>query len=97
MRKIFATILLVVFVFYFTGCYTNTHIVGSGAQTNQVIEERQWYILFGLVPLNNVDTNSLSAGAQNYTIVTSQTALDIVIGMFTGIVTVYPRTVKVMK
>jgi len=39
----------------------------------------------------------MAGKADDYTIETSTQFLDFVIGAFTGIVSVYPRTVKVMK
>ena len=58
---------------------------------------RQWYILWGLVPLNDVDTTELAGGSVNYEIDTEQGFLDIVINIFTGIVTVNSRTVTVTR
>ncbi len=80
-----------------TGCYTHIHKVGSGAQGGTVEKATQWYVLWGLIPLNNVDTNAMAGGATNYEITTSHTPLDIIIGLFTGIVTVNPKTVQVAK
>ncbi len=79
------------------GCSANIHQVGKGAQGNQVIEARQWYILFGLAPLNVVDTNQMAGDAVDYEIKTEQSALDIIFNIFTSSVTVYSRTVTVTK
>ncbi|MCK4305351.1 MAG: hypothetical protein KAY24_14025 [Candidatus Eisenbacteria sp.] len=81
----------------FAGCAAHIHQVGSGAQGNSMTEARQWYILWGLVPINDVDTHSMTEGATNYTIKTEQSALDVVINIFTGMVTVGSRTVTVTK
>jgi hypothetical protein len=97
MKKVIAAVLLVVFCFVFVGCYTIEHQVGKGAQTNVSVEKKQWFILFGLIPLNNVDSNQLAGGATDYTIKTEQNFVDIVIGIFTGYITIYPRTVTVTK
>ncbi len=79
------------------GCQAHIHQVGNGAQTGMMEQQRQWYVLFGLVPINNVDTNIMAADAQDYTIKTEQTFLDVVINIFTSMVTVYSRTVTVEK
>jgi hypothetical protein len=79
------------------GCSAHTHIVGSGASSGATDQARQWYILFGLVPLNNVDTATMAAGATNYEIKTEQSFLDIVMNIFTGYVTINSRTVTVTK
>jgi hypothetical protein len=80
-----------------TGCMAHTHVVGTGAQTGMTEEERQWYILWGLVPINDVDSSDMATGAQNYTVETEITPLDFVINIFTSFITVYSRTVTVTK
>ena len=97
MKKVMAAVLLVVFCFVLVGCYTIEHQVGKGAQTGVSMEKKQWFILFGLVPLNKPNTNQMSGGATDYTIKTEQSVVDVVIGIFTGYVTIYPRTVTVIK
>lgn len=97
LKKIITAMLLIVVVFYAFGCFTHSHVVGKGPKSSQVMEEKQWYVLWGLVPLNKIDTNTMAGKADDYTIETSTQFLDFVIGAFTGIVSVYPRTVKVIK
>jgi Bor protein len=94
-KKVIA--LFIICTFLFTGCFTMTHKVGNGAQGSTSTEERQWYILFGLVPINNVDSKAMAGGAADYTVVTQATVVDVIIGAFTGIVSVQPMTVKVTK
>jgi hypothetical protein len=79
------------------GCMTFDHTVGSGAQTHEKREEAQWFILWGLVPLNTVDSKSLAGGASNYHVRTQYTPLDVVISFFTGFVTIHKQTVMVEK
>ena len=97
LKKSIAILILIAFVFSVTGCYTNIHKVGNGPQGNEVIAQKQWYALWGLIPLGNVDTNAMAGGAANYEIVTTHSFIDIIIGCFTGMVTVYPKTVQVTK
>lgn len=89
--------MIVLCAFLFTGCFTMNHKVGSGAEGNTSIEERQWYVLFGLVPINDVDSHTMAGGATNYDVVTEATPVDVIIGIFTGLVSVQPVTVKVTK
>ncbi|MDA3813108.1 MAG: hypothetical protein PF570_02525 [Candidatus Cloacimonetes bacterium] len=96
MKKIVSIIVLIALI-ALVGCSANIHQVGKGAQGNQVIEARQWYILFGLAPLNVVDTNQMAGDAVDYEIKTEQSALDIIFNIFTSSVTVYSRTVTVTK
>ncbi len=78
-------------------CSAHIHTVGRGPQTGQETEARQWYALWGLVPLNDVDTNQMAGGAADYQIKTETGVLDIIIGYFTGVVTINCRTVTVTK
>lgn len=78
------------------GCFTNEHIVGTGAATGYTESAKQWYVLWGFLPLNNVDTKAMSGAAQNYKIVTQQSLVDMVIMGITGGI-LAPRTVKVIK
>ena len=96
MKKVAAVFMLAVMMFM-VGCAAHTHVVGNGAQGNEVTQQRQWYVLFGLIPINNVDTEQMAAGTVDYTIKTKQSALDVIINIFTGMVSVYSRTVTVTE
>lgn len=61
LKKVTTLVLLFSFVFL-TGCFTMNHVVGSGASGGSVVQERQWYILWGLVPLNQVDSKTMVGG-----------------------------------
>jgi hypothetical protein len=80
-----------------TGCQAHRHVVGNGGGDGTEMEARQWYVLWGLVPINDVDTAEMVEGASDYTIETEISPLDFVINLFTGIVTVYSRTVTVTQ
>jgi hypothetical protein len=97
LKKKISLIIPIVFLVIFVGCSAHIHTIGDGAQGNDELEKRQWYILFGLVPLNEVDTNEMSGGVENYEIKTEQTALDVVMNIFTSAISVYSRTVTVSK
>ena len=94
MKKMFAVILIFVFA---VACSTHIHTVGTGPRIGQEEKAKQWYILWGLVPLNNVNTNALAGGNTNYEIKTSTTFVDGLIGGVTGMVTINCRTVTVTK
>ncbi len=100
MRKLFSMSMIALLLFVMvaaSGCATHIHVVGDGGEGQEILEERQWYILWGLVPINDVDTAEMAEGASDYTIETEQSALDVIINIFTSIVTVYSRTVTVTK
>lgn len=96
-RKITSIFLIAAFALMFAGCYTQTFVVGNGAQGSTQVEAKQWYILWGLVPLNTVNSNSMAGNADDYTIVTKHTFVDVLMGIVTGIVTVSPKTVRVTR
>jgi hypothetical protein len=83
-----------------SGCYTMNNTIGSGAPDGApVAEDRQWFLLWGLLPLNNVDGGQMAQQKglrTNYTIQTQQSFIDVLLNIFTGFVTVYSRDVKVL-
>lgn len=97
MKRITSVFLLVVLIFLMTGCAAHIHEVGNGAQGNNTMEARQWYVLWGLVPINDVDSADMAGDAADYTIKTEQSALDVIINLFTSYITVVSRTVTVTK
>ena len=98
MRKFLkAAVLLLCLAFTMSSCYTHTHVVGDGAQTGVTVSKKQWYAIWGLVPIGQeVDTKAL-AGKDDYTIKTQHSFVDMVISAFTGIVSIQVKTVEVQK
>ncbi len=96
MKKTVALILIIALILLI-GCEAHIHKVGVGAKEGKAKQARQWYALWGLAPLNQVDTQSMAEGATDYEIKTEKSALDIILNMFTGMITVYSRTVTVTK
>ena len=96
MKRI-TTIAVIVLTLFVVGCTTHVHTVGTGPKTGQVDKATQWYALYGLIPLNTVDTDAMAGGSANYEIQTQTAPLDIIIGGITSYVTVSRRTVTVTK
>ena len=85
-------------ILFVAGCATHYHQVGQGAQGPiETVEARQWYVLWGLVPINDVDTHSMAGGTPDYDITTQTTFIDFIISAFTNYVSVNCRTVTVEK
>ena len=69
----------------FISCATHLHTVGYGPQIGVKATARQYYLLWGLVPINTIDTNEMAGldinGKQieNYEIQTKVGPLDVVI------------------
>ncbi|MBK6911173.1 MAG: hypothetical protein IPK53_18405 [bacterium] len=97
MKKMLKLALVLAMCAALSGCWTFDHQVGTGAQSGVSKKKKQWFALWGLVPLTTVDAKTLAGGAENYNIQTQQAIDDIVIGIITGWVTIYPQTVTVTK
>ena len=98
MKKLGLT--LSVSILLLSACSTHSHVIGNGPQTGVTETARQYYILFGLVPLNKVDTNSMIDGATDYKLETGTRGMDVLISGAAGMIvptTISSRTVKVTK
>ena len=97
MKKVLSTIsILFIMTYTLSSCYSIKHTVGEGAQGSTEVMQRQWYVLAGLIPLNQVNTQFMASGAENIPL-KSQSFVDMIIGAFTGSITIFPRTVTVTK
>ena len=96
-KKTVAMLALSVIMLVAVGCSTHIHTVGDGPQSQQVQSARQWFILFGLVPLNTVDTATMVGDASDFEIKTQTAPIDILIGIPASYITVSSRTVTVTK
>ena len=99
MKKAVVMIMIVSSLFLI-GCSTHVHTVGTGPQTGVENTARQYYLLYGLIPLNTVDTDKMAGSAANYEIQTQVGGMDVVINTasafaIAGIVS--SRTVTVTK
>lgn len=97
LKKLISFCLIITMIIVIAGCFTINHVVGNGAQGSQVTEQRQWFVLWGLVPINDVDSKAMAAGATDYTITDEVTFVDGVISIVTGIISISPRTIRVTK
>ena len=97
MKKTVVSFAVVALLLFAVGCSTHIHTVGNGPQTHQVDSARQWFILFGLIPLNTVDTGAMAGNAADYEIKTQLAPVDILIGIPASYITVSSRTVTVTK
>ena len=97
MKTIKAFLGIFLLLIFLSSCMSLTHVVGNGASSGVATEKKQWYALWGLVPINEVDSKAMAGGAQNYTIKSKVKFVDYVISAFTSIVTVNVQTVSVQK
>jgi len=97
MKRLKSLILALIILVSVSSCFTIEHTVGTGATGTDTVAKKQWYALWGLVAITDVDSKAMAGGAENYTIKTERSFVDGLIGIFTGIVTIYPTTVEVTK
>jgi len=101
MKKAIVMIMIVSSLFLI-GCSTHVHTVGTGPETGMTKVARQYYLLWGLIPLNTVDTNQMAASMKtdNYEIKSQVGLVDGAIN-FASMVTigglVSSRTVTITK
>ena len=99
MKKAIVMIMIVSSLFLI-GCSTHVHTVGTGPQTGVENTARQFYLLYGLIPLNTVDTDKMAGSAANYEIQTQVGGMDVVINIASAVTIagiVSSRTVTVTK
>ncbi|RPH95267.1 hypothetical protein EHM69_04925 [candidate division KSB1 bacterium] len=97
MKKFVAWLIIASFCLMLVGCYTNIHQVGNGAQGTNKVSKKEWYVLFGLVPIIEADSNQMAAGATDYTIKTQHDVVDVIIMLLIGNAIISSRTVSVTK
>jgi len=91
------SIVLLISVLVVLGCATHIHTIGKGPSQGATVEARQWYVLWGLVPINQIDSKKMAGEAKDYQIQTQASPLDVIINIFTTYVSVTSRTVTVTK
>lgn len=78
-----------------TGCVSHSHVVGLGGTGTGVSTARQFYLLFGLVSLNTIDTQRMAADLTSYTIETEFSFVDLICAPLLLPFTMTTRTVVV--
>jgi hypothetical protein len=70
-----------------SSCNATMHTVGTGGKGNAKgvgqydAKKKQWYLFFGLIPLNKVDSKKLAGDSQNYTVRTTTSLGDGIISV----------------
>ena len=84
-KKIIVVVIIISMIFI--GCATHVHSIGTGPEVGHKVTARQWYLLYGLVPINSVDTHEMADSAENYEIQTQTGPFDIVLALGLGLFT----------
>jgi len=96
-KRLLKPLTIAVAALFLASCAANVHVVGDGPHTGQKIKKKQWYVIWGLVPINEVDTQAMAAGATDYQIKTVYGVDDCIANLFLNYVSVGMRTVEVTK
>lgn len=77
------------------GCVSHTHAVGLGPTGAEVKVARQYYLLYGLFEINDVDTARMAGDMTSYSIETKFGFVDLLLSPFLGALLTTSRTVIV--
>lgn len=80
-----------------TGCVSHRHVVGVGPTGVGEESARQYYVFFGLIPFNEVDTLRMAGGLNGYAVESSYTFTDFLLMPILLPLTSTSRTVTVQK
>jgi len=94
--KVFFTVLGLLLLL--TSCFSFKQDIGKGLTMQKPlrkdstvaaikvisVSKKRWYLLWGLSPLNTVDSKKMAKGAVNYTVKQRMSVLDIIMGLPTG-------------
>jgi hypothetical protein len=97
MKKIKTFFGIFLLVFFLSSCMSLTHVVGKGGTSGVSTEKKQWYALWGLVPINEVNSKAMAEGASDYTIKSKVKFVDYVISAITSAISINVQTVSVQK
>lgn len=98
LRRFLRVAVLVVACVGSSGCFMMRHAVGKGAvEAKTEVSKRQWYFLFGLIRINEVDAGEMAGGAANYMITTRHSFVDVLLNGLTSLVLIQSQTVTVTK
>lgn len=76
-------------------CVSHSHRVGLGPTDLGATSARQFYILFGLIPTNEVNVQRMASDLTSYTIETEYSLLDLLLQPLLLPLTMTSRTVTV--
>jgi hypothetical protein len=91
------TVLVLALTLAAGGCSFHHHRVGAGPQGLGEVSARQFYCLFGLFRLNEVNSQSLAGDRTAYEVVTEKGVVDWLLFPFLLPLTVTTRTVTVYR
>ena len=97
MRRNYIQIIFMSVIILLSSCMIHTHKIHAGALGKTEVRAGQWYCLFGLVPINNVDTSKMAKPHTSYEITTKISFSDLLMDIFFLPVGIIRTTVIVRK
>ena len=97
MKKLVVALVCALTLSVTTGCYSMHHSVGKGAQGSAETSKRQWFALWGLVPITDSDSQDLAGEAEDYTVKTEFSIVNILLNLVTTWVTITSQDMTVTK
>ncbi len=79
------------------GCVSHEHVVGLGPTGLGEESVRQVYVLFGLVPFNEVNVQRMASDLTSYSVETEYSLVDLLLAPLLLPLTATSRTVTVRK
>lgn len=76
-------------------CYSYSHTVGKGAQSQEVIKKKNHYLLYGLKPIKVSDSKEMVGESKNYELTVKHSILDQLLNGFT--LGIYTPTTTIIK
>lgn len=80
-----------------TGCFVHQHRVGNGAAGIDEVHTREYYLFFGLMRINEVDTQRYAQDAVSYDVTTKFGFTDILITALLGPLSVTSRSITIER
>ncbi|MEO0480928.1 MAG: hypothetical protein AAF196_15760 [Planctomycetota bacterium] len=96
-KRILSTVAMLLLLGCASGCAVNEHTVGDGSTGLGETRERQFYFLFGLFRLNEVDSEAMAENSTSYRIRSAYEFTDILLSIVLAPLTVSTRSVEVTR
>ena len=78
-------------------CMTFRHKVHNGALGSVEVSQNKYFLLFGLIHLNKVDSRAMAAPQKSYVVTTEFTFTDLLVSALLSPLTIVRQTVTVKK
>ena len=92
--KIFLALIMIITL---SSCLSMQYVSGTGASKSIVVKKKQWFALWGMVPLNPVNPKEMAEKSNNYIVKTEFSFGDILLGILIFATSFERQTITVIK